>query len=302
MRFWDEHSGREADVAGEFTVIECESCLFSHVIPLPTPEQLREIYEHEYYTQEKPLYLERMEEDRDWWNLCYQDRYETFEKLLPAERRSILDIGSGTGHFLLHGKQRGWNTIGVEPSTKAAEHSRNLGLNIVETMMTRETVSQFDPVDVVHMSEVLEHLPNPEEMIQWAQQLLKPGGLICVLVPNDYNPLQKALQTALDFAPWWVAPPHHLNYFNFDSLRNLLQRNGFEIVLSEATFPMEMFLLMGDNYVGNDAMGRQCHGKRKQFESNMGSAGINGLKREFYQALATLGIGREVFLVGRKLV
>jgi ABC-type hemin transport system ATPase subunit len=58
---------------------------------------------------------------------------------------------------------------------------------------------------------------------------------------------------------------------------------------------------MGDNYVGNDRLGRECHGKRKILEQNLARAGLTGLKRRLYQALASLGIGREVVMVGRKV-
>ena len=139
-------------------------------------------------------------------------------------------------------------------------------------------------------------------MVSISHDLLNPGGLLCVVVPNDYNPFQHALRTACGYEPWWLAPPHHINYFNFESLSRLLINNGFEIILREATFPIDMFLLMGDNYIGNDALGRQCHGKRKEFERNLSKAGMSEIKRELYKKFAEIGIGREVQVFGRKVV
>lgn len=149
------------------------------------------------------------------------------------------------------------------------------------------------------MSEVLEHIPDPAGMLCLAGSLLTSGGLLCVVAPNDYNPFQLALRLACGYQPWWVAPPHHINYFDFDSLDHLLTQCGFEISLRETTFPIDLFLLMGDNYVGNDAVGRQCHGKRKYLEQNLERAGLREVKRGLYRALATQGIGREVVLFGR---
>ena len=57
---------------------------------------------------------------------------------------------------------------------------------------------------------------------------VRPGGLVCVGVPNDYNGFQAAVRAG-GSAPWWLAPPHHLNYFDFDSLSGLLSRLGLEI-------------------------------------------------------------------------
>jgi len=52
---------------------------------------------------------------------------------LPSGSRRILDVGSGPGYFLLHGKNRGWQTLGIEPSKQAAEHGRKLGLESLKT-------------------------------------------------------------------------------------------------------------------------------------------------------------------------
>lgn len=302
MKEWQDHIGPVLDSVKGFDVIACEPCGFKHIVPIPKPEELEKVYLQEYYSVEKPLYLERHREDLDWWNMVYSERYDTFKELLLPHRRRILDVGSGPGFFLLHGKQHGWQTVGIEPSAQAAAHSRELGLEIVEDFLTEQTAKQLGTFDVVHMSEVLEHIPDPRGMLNVARRLLASEGLICVVVPNDYNPFQYVLRTVCGYKPWWVAPPHHINYFDFNSLSHLLSSCGFEIALREATFPIDMFLLMGDNYVGNDALGRRCHGKRKEFERNLTAAGLTRVKRQLYRAFAASGLGRDVFVVGTKKV
>ena len=296
---WQYHEGNVLDTVKEFNVIECVACGFKHIIPIPTSNELEQIYKEEYYSLEKPLYLERRREDIEWWDLVYSERYDTFEENLPSKRRRILDVGSGPGYFLLHGKERGWKAIGIEPSSQAAKYSRNLGLDIREMFFTKQTAQELEKFDVVHMSEVLEHILDPKEMLHIAKSLLLPDGLICIVVPNDYNPFQSALREACDYDPWWVAPPHHINYFDFDSLERLLKSLSIEIILKESTIPIDLFLLMGDNYVGNDKLGRECHQKRKNFEINMNEAGMNGIKRRLYQNLAGLGLGREVQIIAK---
>ena len=96
---WEGHEGPAVDAVGEFTVIECHSCGFKHVIPIPHPDDLDETYRGDYYTVEKPLYLERSREDQQWWDTAYSDRYDTFERLLSSGRRRLLDVGSGPGLF-----------------------------------------------------------------------------------------------------------------------------------------------------------------------------------------------------------
>ena len=77
---WKGHEGSVVASANGFDVIDCRLCLFKHIIPIPSDEELEETYRHDYYTKEKPLYIERYREDLDWWNLVYTQRYEIFEQ------------------------------------------------------------------------------------------------------------------------------------------------------------------------------------------------------------------------------
>jgi SAM-dependent methyltransferase len=296
---WRGHVGTVCDLVGRYHVIECEKCGFRHIIPIPSRKELVSTYSKQYYSREKPLYLKRAREDLEWWNTVYSERYERLEKLLPRTCRRILDVGSGPGYFLLHGRQRGWITKGIEPSKQAVAHSRGLGLEIVEDFLTVRNAGRLGTFDVIHFSEVLEHVPDPKAMLEITKRCLAHKGLLHISVPNDYNPFQKVLREICGYKPWWIVPPHHINYFNARSLERLLVNSGFEVVMQTATFPIDAFLLMGDNYVGNDKLGRRVHQKRKTFEINLAKAGMSRLKRDLYSAMARLGIGREIEILAR---
>ena len=75
---------------------------------------------------------------------------------------------------------------------------------------------------------------------------------------------------------------------------------GFKVVLRESTFPIDMFLLMGENYIENNILGRECHKMRKNMELNLAKAGKNNLKRKLYREYANIGLGREIMLIGQK--
>jgi SAM-dependent methyltransferase len=299
-RDWQGHEGDVLDSVGGFDVIACGSCDFKHIVPIPTPEELGVVYRHQYYSEEKPLYLERSREDAAWWDTVFADRYDTFEQLLPTGRRRLLDVGSGPGSFLMHGNRRGWRTLGVEPSRQAAAYTRSLGLEVVEEFLTPDIAMRLGTFDAIHANEVFEHLPDPRGTVEILSDMLAPGGVLCVCVPNDYSPVQATLREACGYSPWWVAPPHHVNFFDGDSLEMLLTAAGMRVVLREATFPIDLFLLMGENYVGDDELGRRCHGLRKTMELNLVAGGRNDLKRRLYRSLAELGIGREVVMYGVK--
>jgi SAM-dependent methyltransferase len=298
IKKWKNHAGAVLDSVNGFDVIECETCEFKHVIPIPTSEELDKLYKEDFYSTEKPRYFKDVEEDLEWWELTYRNYYQLFEKYCPNENRRLLEIGSGPGYFLKCGKELGWDVLGFEPSKQAYEYSQKFGVSVVNEFFSEGNAEKCGRFDVVYMNTVIEHLPDPISLIKSIKNVLNPNGIICVISPNDYNPLQSILREKLGYEPWWVAPPQHINYFDFESVKGLLERRGFEIVDFTGTFPMEFFLLSGDNYVENDELGRKCHFKRKRFEANMYKYGKEYLN-EIYKALADKGIGREFVVIGR---
>lgn len=282
-------------------VIDCDTCGFAHITPLPDPAELIRFYSEEFYTTAKTDYLANAQADRDWLLSTYNDRFDIFEHLLPAQHRRILDIGCGPGFFLSAGKERGWDVLGIEPSPQAAEFARSHGVHVIEGFFDAPNATAIGTQDVVHMSQVLEHIANPTELLRQAHTLLAPNGLICISVPNDFNPLQRALQKANKLDPWWVVPNHHLNYFSFDTLEALLRREGFEPVQREASFPLELFALMGDDYISTPELGSIIHSKRKQLESTLDETGFNDTKRALFSALAVAGLGRLAVVTARKV-
>lgn len=294
-----EHDGPVIDTVNGSDIIDCRHCGFIHVWPFPTPEKVEALYTEQYYAEEKPDYFSHYEQDRDWWNLVYDDRFDLFEGALPPERRRLLDIGSGPGLFLARGRERGWSTLGIEPSTQAAAYARGMGLEIRNEFLAPDTQG-LGRFDAIHLSLVLEHIPDPTALLRQAYDMLDPGGMICVVVPNDYNPIQLVARDACGLGQWWVGPPHHLNYFTPTSLNNLLMRVGFDSTTLSGTFPIDLFLLMGDDYTHNPDLGRACHAKRKALEFAFARAGQRHVRKALYESLIGLGIGREVVVCGRK--
>lgn len=91
----------------------------------------------------------------------------------------------------------------------------------------------------------------------------------------------------------------HTNYFDCKSLARLVERCGFSVAHQEATFPIDMFLLMGNSYSGNDELGRACHGRRKKLELALSKGGTGNLLGNLYAQLAQVGVGREILMIAQ---
>jgi len=96
-----------------------------------------------------------------------------------------------------------------------------------------------------------------------------------------------------------VAAPQHINYFTVEHLQGLLEKSGFEVFLKESTFPLEMFIMFGEQYVGDSVVGKSIHNKRVLFEQTLKKYD-NSYKRKMYQMFAEMGLGREITIYARK--
>ena len=304
-----KHNGKTIKKFGKYSVIDCRSCKFIHVIPIPSDQELNSFYDNEYYQKTKSDFISKNENEIDYWNLVFDEKLVTIEKLISSKSKRILDIGSGPGFFLRRAKRRGWDVIGVEPSPLACNYAKEQNIPTIQNFFHEVTSNEIGKFDAIHTFDVLEHVNDPIGIIKKAYSLLKRGGVIVVEVPNDFNPLQKLVQKSLKKKEYWITLSSdsknsgtldHLNYFNFSSISDLIKRAGFKIIIKESTFPLELFLLMGQDYVKNPKIGKQIHLERIRFEKNFEERKEVQLKRTIYQKLAEIGIGRTAIIYAKK--
>jgi 2-polyprenyl-3-methyl-5-hydroxy-6-metoxy-1,4-benzoquinol methylase len=289
------HRGPLLSSTSDYDVIDCVSCGYAHLDPLPDDSELAHMYAQTYYRDLNPGWLEKDASERSFWELEHADKLNDWSSLLGREGGALLDVGCSGGLLIEHATEAGWHAEGIEPEETAVEYARRRGLTVHRGLYEEIELARGS-FDVVHAKLVFEHLPRPRDLLAWARPLLRPGGLVSVHVPNDFNPLQIAARDALRKDDWWVAPPFHVNYFTFDSLERLLASSGFEPCGRDATYPMEWFLLMGEDYVGNDELGRAAHTKRMTLEQRLEEV---ALRRPLHAHLAAQGVGREAIVHAR---
>jgi len=273
---------------------------FYQVTPTPSTEEITKFYADEFYTGEYKNFndssLEVQIKDKNFFEGRWSDIYNNFLEINKNIKNgdSILDIGCGWAQALLFFKDKGLDCYGFDPAIEAVEYGCKKGLNIKHAGLDGMNVFDNKKFDMVTMFNVLEHLANPEKSINQIKEILKPNGILAIDVPNEFNDFQTAGRDVHGLNDWWVAPPNHLNYFSKDSLVNFLQSLGFSLEISESSFPLEMFLLFGENYVKDGKLGAQCHKKRVRFEENLRKHGKTEILKNFYRALADLNLGRQI--------
>jgi SAM-dependent methyltransferase len=290
-----KHRGPVIARRGAAAVIDCLRCGWAHLDPLPSESDVAPIYGAVYYEEENAGWLSKDRREQAFWDLEHADKLADWRSLLGREHGSVLDVGCSAGLLLEYVTAQGWRGEGIEPSAPALREARAHGLTVYPGMY-QETELPPCSFDVVHCKLLIEHIPDPRGFLGWAARLLSPGGLLTIHAPNDFNPLQLAARDALGLEAWWVVSPFHLNYFGFDSLERLLAGGGFTPVLRDGTFPMEWFLLMGEDYVTDDSLGASVHQRRMLLEQRLQAL---GQRRDLHRHLARAGLGREAIVHAR---
>ena len=188
--------------------------------PQPSLEKLPSYYESEDYishTDGKRSLFEKI------YQVVKNKAIKNKLKLInsQAAKGRILDIGTGTGDFLVAAKDNGWKTIGIEPNEKAKSIARNKGVTFVENLQAIESNS----IDIVTMWHVLEHVPNLEEYILEFKRILKTTGTLIIAVPN-FNSFD-----ANYYGKHWAAydVPRHLWHFSKFSIKKIFSEYQFEL-------------------------------------------------------------------------
>ncbi len=287
-------------IVNSFEIVDCLECKFMHVIlEEGAIEANQEKYTTHYYNSEKPTYISENEADLSWWNFTYSSRIRMAQKLSAKNISNWLDIGTGPGLFLEAAELLGMQALGIEPSVQAYEYAKSRGHEVINDFFNSENSKKIGKFDAVHTSAVLEHIPDPETFLSNIRNCLSEDGVLVVVVPNDNNPIQEIFTRNGAKPKWWLAPPFHLNYFSHQSLQKILQNSGFEVIKSTSSFPIDFFLLMGDDYIGNDQIGKEAHQRRKNFENNFEKANKLELLESLYSKLSDLGLGREIVMFAR---
>lgn len=281
---------------------------FRQVKPTPSKEVIHQYYADEFYSanyggQCNNSSLEVQERDAEFLEGNRDDIIDLISRLVGRDLAEVrlLDLGCGWCEFLKHMAAKGVRCTGIDPAPEAIERGKSLGLDVrVGGVEEINAIAGDKRYDVVSLFNVLEHLADPEQTLLEIHKALAPEGLVIIDVPNEFNPLQMAAKKLHNLPEWWVKPPAHLNYFSKDSLCALVSGCGYEVCDVSGSFPLEMFLLMGKNYVEDGALGRECHEMRVAFESNLRRLGFDESLRKIYKALSEAGFGRQVRVAARK--
>jgi len=222
-----EHSPflRRADrVSGEeFALVQCRNCGLIYLRNRPSPEAIAS-----YYPEDYECFNQAGESSSAWQSWDYRRamniKLDYVEKY-TVNPGTLLDIGCGTGDFLVSAQSRGWVVKGIELVEGAAQIARAVkGLDVL-TGSIEKLAGLTEHYQVITLWDVLEHLPSPRNAFQLIHKLLQEDGLLFFSIPN-----LKSFDRYI-FADSWIGwdVPRHFFLFSKENIQQLCEIAGFNI-------------------------------------------------------------------------
>ena len=218
-------------------IVRCRACGHMQLDRVPAEEELQE----EYAKAASDDYVDEEAGQRESARrvLSRIERY--------AGPGRLLDVGCWVGFLMSEAERRGWDAVGVEPSTFASQYARErLALDVrTEDLFTAELPKGH--FDAVLMGDVLEHLTRAGEALDRVASLLKPDGVLVLLLPDAGSRVARMLGRR-----WWSVIPTHIHYFTRHSAATMLERHGYRplyVATDPKAFTIRYYLEKGGGYL-----------------------------------------------------
>jgi len=197
-------------------IYHCRTCGLEWFDRSGYPNSHADQYLHDH-TSPTAYYRDSAECDRD----VFDDRVRRLIEQSGRSRGRVLDVGCSVGTFLVAASARGWDAVGVEPNPAAASLARARGLDVIVGFFDGELAGRVGRFDAVHLSDVIEHVFDPVELLASVRRVLEPGGALLVTTPDFDTLSARALQRK---------PREHVVHFRRSSLAAAAARAGFDVL------------------------------------------------------------------------
>lgn len=154
---------------------------------------------------------------------------------------TFLDIGCGSGSSVRAAAEMGWRATGIDIDPKLVELGRQQLHVDLRCGTLEQSGLEGNQFHFIRMRDVIEHLPNPYEVLLEVKRLLVPGGVALIATPNEAAlPTQVRLRLGLrrDKVAT-VVPPHHVHGFAPKTLARIIRRSGLKVCEVSTVTPVD---------------------------------------------------------------
>lgn len=151
-------------------------------------------------------------------------------EFLPKGTKShkLIEIGCGDGSFLNHAAKYFDKVVGVEPSVLFQNAVKLAGHEVLDGYVLKGQLLTSERFNAFASRQVFEHLPDPLDTLQGIREMLLPGAVGLIEVPNGYR--------AFRLGRFFEFFPDHVNYYSATSLVSLARSAGFMVLSCGESF------------------------------------------------------------------
>ena len=194
-------------------MVACRDCGLVRSDPVASEELLARLYRSSSFNYD---------EEVDALQATYGRALARLEPSL-VRREALLEIGCGNGFFLQQARRAGWRTVrGVEPSADAVSKGpADLQGAIVRDVMRRGLFAP-ESFDVVCLFQVLDHMPQPVDVLEQCLEVLRPGGYVLAF---NHNVRGLSARILGERSP--IVDIEHTYLYSPSTMRALASKAGF---------------------------------------------------------------------------
>lgn len=273
---------------------------FVQLDPVPSNQELKDYYSRVYFQESRGQYeQEYTDEEQKWFRLEGVIADLVHRQVFTHElaTRRFFDVGCGEGFVAAALHDLGWHVRACDFSVFGVQKFHPHLLPYFEQgdiyEILQRAIDDGQQYELINLANVLEHVTDPEGLLRILRRLLSEHGLLRITVPNDFSDFQAYLKDQGKIAGDYWLSPEHLSYFNFTTLKELLEAEGYRIDRYLADHPIEHFLMHdGSNYKKNSAVGKQAHYARVKLDLFYAKDLTNYVN--MLAAHAAVGMGRDI--------
>ena len=228
-----------------FDYVSCLKCRLIYTTPIPTTEDFEKMYPTSYQDGADTTILPNLYKKLIGLRYSYGYQFDLIKKFHP--KGIILDYGCGTANFIANASNQGFECVGAEYNAKHIESLRKAMSNhfyLIDEVLSGKAGKFY----VIRMSNVLEHLPNPIEIVEKLTFQLNKDGLLLIEGPIETNPNLALVTREFYFNlrkklnPKWKAShvPTHMFFSNRKNQLNFFKHFELETLhyqIKEAEWP-----------------------------------------------------------------
>jgi 2-polyprenyl-3-methyl-5-hydroxy-6-metoxy-1,4-benzoquinol methylase len=215
--------------------VRCARCGFGQPEVLPT---LSGYFDRMYDQHWAPDWVQS-EFDGTYKDLIFHGILDELDRRIPSARRRLLDVGAHAGRFMHLAQKRGWQVEGIELNPRTAAYAAAQTGAPVHRVNAHTLATDGRRYAAVVLTDVLEHIPDPTQLLRVLAALVEPDGVVAVKVPNGSAQwikerwLARLTSHRVSLAENLV----HVNQFTPNSLAKALEAAGFSHVQVAAAAP-----------------------------------------------------------------